>query len=55
VESKKPDGSGLGLAIARRITARHGGALIVDTGPDQGTSVRVVLPAAPEEGTGVAT
>jgi signal transduction histidine kinase len=55
VESKKPDGSGLGLAIARRITARHGGALVVDTGPDEGTAVRAILPAAPEEGTGVAT
>ncbi len=53
VESTKANGSGLGLAIARRITARHGGALLVDTSPTDGTSVRAVLPAAPEEGRGV--
>lgn len=49
VESKKPDGSGLGLAIARRIAARHGGALVVDTGAGSGTSVRTVLPVAAAE------
>jgi len=46
VASKKPNGSGLGLAIARRIVARHGGALVVDTAENAGTSVRMVLPAA---------
>ena len=46
IVSKKPGGSGLGLAIARRIVERHGGALIVETAPDRGTAVRVVLPAA---------
>lgn len=45
--SEKPGGSGLGLAIARRIAARHGGALEVSHGAPRGTSVHLRLPAAP--------
>jgi signal transduction histidine kinase len=44
VRSRKPGGSGLGIAIARRIVARHGGALLFRT--DRGTTARVLLPAA---------
>ena len=44
--TSKPKGSGLGIALARRIVQRHGGALAIDTGPRQGTTVRVMLPAA---------
>jgi len=43
VPSRKPGGSGLGLAIARRIVARHGGALLFDS--SAGTTARVLLPA----------
>ena len=48
VVSEKPDGSGLGMAIARRIIARHGGAIVFEPGCERGTVVRVLLPAAPE-------
>ena len=37
-------GSGLGLLIARGIAERHGGAVILESRPGQGTSVRVSLP-----------
>jgi signal transduction histidine kinase len=43
VPSQKSGGSGLGLAIARRIVARHGGALLFDS--SAGTTARVLLPA----------
>lgn len=46
VESRKATGSGLGLAIARRVVARHGGAVMFDTREQGGTRVRIVLPAA---------
>jgi len=44
--STKPHGSGLGLALAKRIVARHGGALLCEPGDGGGTLVRVVLPAS---------
>lgn len=37
-------GFGLGLPIARLIIARHGGTLHIESKPDKGTVVRVVLP-----------
>jgi signal transduction histidine kinase len=44
VRSDKPGGSGLGVAIARRIVARHGGALVFESG--SGTTARMLLPAS---------
>lgn len=38
-------GSGLGLAIARRIAARHGGTLRLESAPGAGTTVHLFLPA----------
>ena len=42
----KEGGTGLGIAIAQRIVERHGGSLSFESVPNQGTTVRVVLPAA---------
>ncbi|WP_375767868.1 HAMP domain-containing histidine kinase [Archangium gephyra] len=48
--ARKTGGVGLGLALARRIVVAHGGTLTLESQPDQGTTVRVALPAAPEAG-----
>ncbi|MGK7905402.1 MAG: response regulator [Hormoscilla sp.] len=39
-------GIGLGLSIVKRITELHAGQLIIESIPDQQTTVRVVLPAS---------
>ncbi len=42
--STKSDGTGLGLSIATRIARAHGGDLMIESGPEGGTTVLVVLP-----------
>jgi PAS domain S-box-containing protein len=37
-------GNGLGLYISREITERHGGELFVETSPDAGTVMHLILP-----------
>lgn len=44
--TKASGGVGLGLAIVHSIMARNGGSVTLDSAPGQGTSVRIVLPAA---------
>jgi two-component system OmpR family sensor kinase len=39
-------GSGLGLPIVTAIASAHGGSVAMDTSPEAGTTVRVVLPVA---------
>lgn len=41
----KARGSGLGLSIAERILDHHGGRLEIESSPDEGTTVRISLPA----------
>ncbi len=40
----KPGGTGLGLPIAQRIVAEHGGRLLLESRPGEGTSATVILP-----------
>jgi len=42
----RPDGTGLGLAIADRIVSDHGGTILVDSSPGEGTIMTVRLPRA---------
>jgi PAS domain S-box-containing protein len=46
----KPEGkgTGLGLAICRRTVEEHRGTIEIETGPGQGTTVRITLPATGE-------
>jgi signal transduction histidine kinase len=40
----RAEGSGLGLAIARELVRAHGGEILVESKPDQGTTFRFSLP-----------
>ena len=44
------EGGGLGLALCRAIAELHGGALILESRPGEGTSVRALLPVDPPAG-----
>jgi signal transduction histidine kinase/ActR/RegA family two-component response regulator len=43
------EGTGLGLSICHGIISGLGGQISIDSAPDHGTAVRVVLPPAPSE------
>ncbi len=47
----RPSGTGLGLPIVHRIVAAHGGELHMDSEPQRGTTVRLLLPIVPSDGT----
>jgi two-component system, sporulation sensor kinase E len=40
----KPEGTGLGLMIVQRILRDHGGQIEIDTRPEQGTTITLLLP-----------
>ncbi len=42
--STKPGGSGIGLALCQRILEEHGGSIAIDSMPETGTTVTLVLP-----------
>ena len=45
----RPSGTGLGLPIVQRIVAAHGGVLEMESEPQQGTIVRLLLPCTTED------
>jgi PAS domain S-box-containing protein len=47
--AKKKSGLGLGLAISQRIITNHGGHIMVESQPGQGTIFRIFLPLAQNE------
>ncbi len=46
-KSKDSPGSGLGLAIAKTLVLAHGGEIVAQSEPGQGTTIRVTLPLEP--------
>jgi signal transduction histidine kinase len=44
--SSKPTGTGLGLSICRHLVGSHGATLKLDSTPGEGTTARMVFPAA---------
>lgn len=47
--TKAGRGMGLGMSVTHGVIRRHGGRIQIESKPGQGTSVRVVLPAAPAD------
>ncbi len=44
--STKETGFGLGLALTKKIVADHGGAIVLESAPGEGTTARITLPLA---------
>jgi signal transduction histidine kinase len=44
--STKDTGLGLGLALTRKIVEDHGGSIVIESSPGDGTTVRITLPFA---------
>ena len=49
----KATGTGLGLSVVHGIVKEHGGRVTIDSDVGQGTTVRVILPAAKAQDTGL--
>jgi len=48
--TKGTKGTGLGLAVTKRIVEEHRGHIELRSGPETGTTIRIVLPADTPEG-----
>ena len=44
--ARRYEGTGLGLTIAKRLAELHGGELSISSSPGEGTTARIILPAA---------
>jgi signal transduction histidine kinase len=42
--ARSHDGTGLGLPLAKMLVEKHGGRLVIESVPERGTTVTVVLP-----------
>jgi signal transduction histidine kinase len=42
--TSRPEGTGMGLALVRRFVERSGGGVSIESVPDRGTTVRLILP-----------
>ena len=47
--TKRPGGTGLGLSVAEYWVSQHGGTLLLESTPGEGTTVRVTLPLRREK------
>jgi len=47
--TKRPGGTGLGLSVAEYWVSQHGGTLLLESAPGEGTTVRVTLPLRREK------
>jgi signal transduction histidine kinase len=52
--SNNINGSGLGLSLVKSIVSAHRGRMFIDSRPGEGTTISLVLPAAPPEENSVA-
>ena len=48
--SSKASGTGLGLSICRHLIGAHGGTFDLTSAPGKGTTIRILFPAAQEQG-----